>query len=228
MKKISKTLWGLVLIALGVLLALRAFHLLDFSLFFDGWWTLFIIIPCGIGLLTDRDKTSDLIGLLVGVLLLLWRQDLLEGISVWQLILAGIVLVVGVGVLIKVVGGKTDDEKIKRAEESQPKGEGGYAAFSGTNVNYDNQVFEGTELTALFGSVRCDLTRATVEKDCVIQVSAVFGGVVILLPDNVNVKVNVGAIFGGVSSSQREKQVQEGLPTVYLKGSAMFGGVKVQ
>ncbi len=29
---------------------------------FDGWWTLFIIVPCAIGLITDRDKTGSIIG----------------------------------------------------------------------------------------------------------------------------------------------------------------------
>ncbi|MEE1115844.1 MAG: hypothetical protein UH851_03185, partial [Clostridia bacterium] len=36
--------------------ALNAFNITDIDVFFDGWWTLFIIIPCAIGLFTEREK----------------------------------------------------------------------------------------------------------------------------------------------------------------------------
>ena len=39
-------IWGIVLVTLGVLLGGRAAGLFEFDIFFDGWWTLFIIIPC--------------------------------------------------------------------------------------------------------------------------------------------------------------------------------------
>ena len=44
MKKISKVLWGIVLISVGVIFALNAFGITDIEIFFDGWWTLFIIV----------------------------------------------------------------------------------------------------------------------------------------------------------------------------------------
>ena len=45
MKRISSVLWGVVLIAVGVVLALNAFEITSINLFFDGWWTLIIIVP---------------------------------------------------------------------------------------------------------------------------------------------------------------------------------------
>ena len=47
LKKTGNILWGVLIIALGALLALKAF-LPEFDIFFDGWWTLFIIVPCAI------------------------------------------------------------------------------------------------------------------------------------------------------------------------------------
>ena len=46
MKNITKILWGTALIAVGGIIALNAFGITDIELFFDGWWTLFIIVPC--------------------------------------------------------------------------------------------------------------------------------------------------------------------------------------
>ena len=70
MKKTKGIIWGLVIIALGVLWGLNEANVLSFTLFFDGWWTLFIIIPSLIGLITDKDKKGSLICLAIGVLLL--------------------------------------------------------------------------------------------------------------------------------------------------------------
>ena len=50
MKNINKILWGTTLIAVGGIIALNAFGIADIELFFDGWWTLFIIVPCLVGI----------------------------------------------------------------------------------------------------------------------------------------------------------------------------------
>ena len=55
MMKIGNILWGIVLIGLGIVLGINALSIAYIDIFFDGWWTLFIIIPCFIGLFSDRD-----------------------------------------------------------------------------------------------------------------------------------------------------------------------------
>ena len=78
MKKASNLLWGIILVAVGVILAMNALGFASIDIFFDGWWTLFIIVPCAIGLFTDYDKTGHLIGICIGVFLLLCCQDILN------------------------------------------------------------------------------------------------------------------------------------------------------
>ena len=64
MKKISSIIWGIVLIAAGALFALNALNITDIDIFFDGWWTLFIIVPCAVGLFTEYEKTGNIIGII--------------------------------------------------------------------------------------------------------------------------------------------------------------------
>ena len=71
MIKLSKILWGAALILVGGIFALNAFGITDITVFFDGWWTLFIIVPCFIGIFSEREKTGNIIGFLIGVFLLL-------------------------------------------------------------------------------------------------------------------------------------------------------------
>ena len=71
MKKTANWLWGFVLIALGVILGINALGIAHINIFFPGWWTLFIIVPCAIGLFTDEHKGGATFGLVLGICLLL-------------------------------------------------------------------------------------------------------------------------------------------------------------
>ena len=53
---------GLILIILGVIIGLNTFGITSIDIFFDGWWTLFIIIPAILGLSKEKDKTGNIIG----------------------------------------------------------------------------------------------------------------------------------------------------------------------
>lgn len=67
MNNFSKILWGIVFVILGIIIALNALDITNINLFFSGWWTLFIIIPCLIGLFNDEneEKTGNLVGLII-------------------------------------------------------------------------------------------------------------------------------------------------------------------
>lgn len=93
MKKASKILLGILLIAVGVIFALNAFQITHINVFFDGWWTLFIIVPCLFGLFTEQDKTGNLVGILIGVFLLLWRQGILKFSLIWKLAIPAIIII---------------------------------------------------------------------------------------------------------------------------------------
>ena len=53
MNKMSNLLWGFVFIIVGVIFGLNALETTYINIFFDGWWILFIIVPCFIGLFKD-------------------------------------------------------------------------------------------------------------------------------------------------------------------------------
>ena len=95
------------------------------------------------------------------------------------------------------------------------------------NIRPENEEFNGAEMTAVFGGVECDLRNAVIEKDCVIEATAIFGGIDVFLPKNVNVKINSNSLFGGVSGKNRQNS-EENTVTVYINGTAVFGGVEIK
>lgn len=227
MKTVNKILWGIVLILIGVILALNAFGITDIHLFFDGWWTLFIIIPCFIGIFNEREKTGNIIGLCIGVFLLLCCQNILSFTKLWKLAVPAIIVIIGLKLILNAVFG---EKAVKLLESTKSNGENvriGCATFSGQNLNFNGEVFNGAELTAVFGEVRCDLTHAIIEKDCAITATGIFGGITIFVPDTVNVKITSNSIFGGVSEKYHRPAAQNAV-TVYINAACIFGGVEIK
>ena len=75
MKDKKKIIWGIVWIAVGIFVALNWFNVINVDIFFDGWWTLFIIVPGVIGLITEKDKFGNFVVIGIGVMFLLWQRD---------------------------------------------------------------------------------------------------------------------------------------------------------
>lgn len=195
--------------------------------FFDGWWTLIIIIPCLIGLFTDREKTGNLIGICIGVFLLLCCQDIISFDILWKLLLPAIIIFIGIKLIFNGLFGNKSSEILKSMKERGAELKNGSATFSETNVSFDGEVFQGAELNAVFGSVKCDLCTAVIQQDCVINASAIFGGIDIIVPDNVNIKINSNSVFGGVSNKKHDKPKDNDY-TLYINATCMFGGVDIK
>ena len=224
MRDIKKIVIGAVILAAGVLFALNALNVTDIDIFFPGWWTLFIIIPSGIGLITDKDKTGSAIGLAVGVVLLLWQLDIVNLSLVWELIVVAILVAVGIKLIVG--GTKKSNSGDGATVNISVDAPSGCAIFGGKEMNFDGQVFEGTELTAVFGGVECDLSGAIIKNDCKIKTTAIFGGVDIILPKGVNVSVSSTSIFGGTDDAYVREPASE--VTVYIETVSVFGGVDLK
>lgn len=225
MNKISSILWGLVLVALGVIFGLNALEITSIDIFFDGWWTLFIIVPCLIGLITDKDKTGSLIGLLIGTLLLLAIRDIISFEIISKLALPIILVIIGLSIIFKNTITTKINKKIKELTNNELFSY--TATFSGENVKFPNKEFIGANINAVFGGVDMDLRNSIITKEAVINTSAIFGGVNILVPNDINVIVKSTSIFGGTDNKVNNTDT-ENRPTIYINAFNLFGGVEVK
>lgn len=223
--KTSNILWGAFFIILGLGFAGNAFNMWNFNIFFDGWWTLFIIIPCGISLIQNGFKISNLIGLMIGIMLLLAAQGVVEGNVLGKLIVPFIFVLIGLSMIFKNLfrgehGGHIDIKYQGGNSEHS-------AIFSGGRYQVTGEKFMGTTMNAIFGGVDLDLRNAIIDEDVVINATAVFGGINIYVPSNVKVKVSNVPIFGGVDNKAFNSP-DPNAPTIYLNSTCMFGGIDIK
>ncbi len=258
----------------------------DFTIFFDGWWTLFIIIPCFCGLFGKGGaKVGNLIGIAIGLFLLLAAQGVLRGEKLWALLVAVICVLIGVNLIFpkkktentsgasethtdrfdrgrNETVNHTSDATVERFTDAEVVEEGTFAGaqelqtssaeqfresektyenvgdtdkivcsavFSGREIRVDNSYFNGADLSALFGGIDMNLKNAMVQRNVTIDVKAVFGGIDIIMPPDVRVVVDVTPILGGVENGTRTPLgADENTPTVFIRGTCLFGGVEVK
>lgn len=225
MNKISNILWGIVLIIIGVIFGLNALEITDINIFFDGWWTLFIIIPSFIDLFKRGEKTGSIISLVIGIALLLACRGLLNIGLLFKLIVPIILVIVGLSLVFKDTFNYKVKEAVKKLNEN--KSEEYCSTFSSQTLDFSNTEFKGTTLTAVFGGIKCNLKDAILEEDSVINVSAIFGGVTIYTSNDINVKIVSNSIFGGVSDERRKKN-KGSEKTLYVNATCIFGGVEIK
>ena len=225
MKKISNLLWGLIFIIVGVVFGLNALGISDINIFFDGWWTLFIIVPCFIGLFNDDDKSGNLIGLIIGACLLLGCLDVIEFEIIWKLMVPFILVMIGLSFIFKDMLNSKIKKDIKKLNKNDLKE--CCACFSSQDLDFSNEEYKGSSLTAVFGGIKCNLEDAIIKEDVVINTTSIFGGITIYVPKDVNVKVSSTSIFGGVSDERKDK-VKDSKHTIYVNATTMFGGVEIK
>ena len=223
MDKINRILWGLVFIVLGIIIALNVFNIIDFNIFFRGWWTLFIIVPCFIGLFdnTNESKMGNIVGLVIGVLLLLMCNNLIRFDIIIKLFIPAIFVIIGLYLIL----GSSINSKVKEKINSTNKDnlESIVATFAEKNEKPNK--FNGAKVDAIFGSVYLDLSESSIKNESVIVATGIFGSVNIKVPEDTQVIIKSTPIFGGVSNKSKGKNEKK---IIYIEAYAVFGSVDIK
>lgn len=222
MKKTAGLVTGLFLIACGVIYILGVFGIADISFSLDGWWTLFIIIPCVNGLLTGEDKLGSLVGIFIGVALLLGARDVYEYDKAWKMILPVIIIVLGIKLVAKTFAPQKDASRTEGERKER------LAAFGSQAVDYSDEEITVAKIGAVFGGTKCNLKNAKISDGSRIDLLCAFGGADILVPENVNIKINVFSLFGGISDKRAVKDNCEDNVTLIINGFCIFGGADIK
>ena len=228
MKKTSNLIWGLLFILIGLSIGLNTLDIVSFNILFDGWWTLIIIIPCLIGLINNEDKTGDIIGLLIGVALLLNAQGIISFDIIWKLAAPLILVIIGLSIILKGNKDSKTDVAIKKINSNDNEKTSVCSTFSSQNIKLNKEKINNLELNAIFGGIEYDLRNGVIKEDIVINVTAIFGGIDIIVPDDVNVKIKSTSIFGGASNKKQLMDDKEKKHTIYINASCVFGGVDIK
>ena len=239
MQTSNNRIWlGVILIVLGALFVLDnfGFFYFDFHPLIFSWHTIFLII----GIVLVVNHKNSFIGYiflgigLIGILHHFPYFFFLDFGSLWPLIF----LALGVWLLLNRGNSHHHEyykiqDNIQNAAPGQQTNFSSYdlidevAVFNTVRRTIDSQNFRGGKITTMFGGAKLDLTNAKLAPgENSLEVSAIFGGVNIRVPQNWKVLVNVTSIFGGFDDKRFVKTTpaDENQGILIIKGAAIFGG----
>jgi len=103
--------------------------------------------------------------------------------------------------------------------------------FSGGERQIVSQNFKGGKLTAVFGGMEIDLTKARLAPGRnELEIACVFGGATIVVPDSWYVTIEVTPVLGGFSDSRK---ISPGISVdpssqLVIRGAVVFGGGEIK
>lgn len=159
----------------------------SFTVFFDGWWTLFITVPAVNDMVNRGFKTENIITFVCGTVLFLSLQDFSSQGAVWKIAFPIIILIIGLSIAYKGYTSKKNDTGFTLT-----------AVFSKNEATAE----EGEEIKdfsclALFGNAVIDLTKAQLTEETNISIVSVFSTVTLLLPEDTYTDAKGLLLFGG-------------------------------
>lgn len=101
--------------------------------------------------------------------------------------------------------------------------------FGAVRKNIVSKHFRGGDIVAFMGGADINLSQADIQGEVVLDVTAVFGGVKIVLPGNWKVVSEMSAVFGGIEDKRQilqESVVADKL--LVLRGTSVFGGIEIK
>ena len=229
--------FGLMLIIVGLLWVLHNTGVLVLPI--RVWWPL-ILIFIGLMHLVHHRRIFDFFGWLMmglGVLFLLITNGFVDKEEAWKywpvlLVILGLTIIFqrGTGCTPgfrhRIACAKKEDEPLQESSGSEDLIKLNMM-FGGLHKKITSTHFKGGSISVIFSGVEIDLRSAELaEEGAVLDISAIFGGVELRLPESWVVETHGSAILGGVNSKYANTEDNQGKRLV-IKASAIFGGVEI-
>jgi predicted membrane protein len=245
-KNSGKALGGLVIVIIGLAFLLNNLGL-DIPNWIFSFWSLLIVLGIFIGVRRNFKGIGWLILVLIGSYNTIDRMgfdfDLSKyALGVGLVILGGFLIIRsngGTGIKMKKkMRDRFKDQQATTADgiEFKAADKGAFdndiidvvAVFGGNTQTVYSKNFKGGDISAVFGGADIIMTQADFTETASLDVTAIFGGIKLIVPHHWAIKSNVTAIFGSVEDKRSHLTPGEIQKTLILEGTAMFGGIEIK
>lgn len=218
---VSKIAIGTVLVLLGiVLLGFNMKLIPDHLWHYIMTWQLILIVTGIIMLLGRNSKMTGLILIIIGGIFYISKFTGYD-FNFFKIAFPLIFIFIGLSIIFK--------RKQLSPRNKFLKNTSGYldetAIFSGSEIIYTEELFQGGNITAIFGGYHLDLTKTNLPLGTTfLDITAVFGGVEIVVPEKWKVTIKTTSVFGAFEDKRHNKIVFDSERELAIIGTAVFGG----
>lgn len=242
----GKIAGGLAIVFFGVVYLLKqlGYHIPSYLL---SWQMILIVIGIVVLIKHKFSKFHGYLMIIIGKLFLLaeWYPKLINV----KIILPVAIIIVGLAIVFlsnRRFGKhhrrkqRFTRENWKQIHEAQQRGFSYYkyneddfidsvSFFGGINKTIISKTFKGADIVSFFGGTDINLSQADFQGRIVIDVTNIFGGTTLTIPNNWEVISEVASIFGAFEDKrpQYQREENEESKVIILRGTCMFGGIEI-
>jgi predicted membrane protein len=224
----NRVIIGVILVFAGLFLAIRNTGFFpDFIDHVIFSWPMLLVIIGLVMTLGSTEKTGGIIVMAVGgffMIPLVFR----ETFHMYNMFWPSIFIIIGV---IFIVTRRRGWNSVKTKGMIGDDYIDYVNVFSGGERQIVSQNFRGGKVSAVFGGIELDLTKARMAPGRnEIEIACVFGGATIIVPDNWYVTIEVTPVLGGFSDSRKLSpgRTVDSTSQLVLRGAVVFGGGEVK
>lgn len=217
----TKLVFGLAVVALGVLFTLHNLELVDADDYFIYWPVLLIAV--GLANLVSSKRQWAFVGVTVGIGLwiLLYNLEVTD-LEPWPFFWPAVLVLIGTNLVLGALR-RPRAEQIEAEEVVNS-----FAVWSGIERKVGSPNFQGGDLTAIMGGCEIDLRDSKiVDGTPTLHVFAFWGGIDVVVPKEWRVDFRVLPLLGGAGDETRSPESAQA-PTLVVRGMAIMGGVDVK
>lgn len=224
----NRVIIGVILVLAGLFLVIRNTGI--FPDFIDNVifsWPMLLITIGVVMTLGASEKTAGIIVMAVGgffMIPLIFR----ETFHMYNMFWPSIFIIIGV---IFIASKRRGWNSITSKETAGDDYIDYVNVFSGGERQIISQNFQGGKISAVFGGIELDLTKAKLAPGVsLLEIACVFGGATIIVPDEWSVTIEVTPVLGGFNDSRKlipGRQTDE-TRRLLIKGAVVFGGGEVK
>lgn len=223
----SRILIGVGIIGFGILMLFDNLGYLEFWHVFKLYWPA-ILIVIGFSYLFRKLWLSAFFFAVIGGLLIALNLDIIDG-NLWTYIIPLGVIFIGLGLLLPATARRSRMNN-ENYYQDQRDVMNQAAILGGSMKKVTTQNFVGGDILAVLGGATLDLRTADLaKKEAHLEITAVMGGVDILIPEDWQVDVRVTSIFGGIGDRRPtldKDRINE--KTLIIHGMCFFGGLDIK
>ncbi|HZK07947.1 MAG TPA: DUF5668 domain-containing protein [Bacteroidales bacterium] len=233
--------FAVIIIAAGIILLLAGLGIIPWEArrILISWPMLLIVVGISF-LFSGQQRVVGYVLLGVGGFFMINKFYLIHN-NFWQVIWPLVLIVIGVSIILKHNKTRQLLSNTERfTSDGEPIADGigqssdyidEVSIFSGSEKIITSRNFRGGKITSIFGGSEINLTQAQLAAgNNNLEITAIFGGSTLIVPPDWQIKVNVTAIFGGISD-KRYKRLDvtiDDTKILYISGLVLFGGGEIK
>jgi len=224
----NRTIIGVILVLVGLFLVMRNTGIFpDFIDYIVFSWPMLLVAIGLVMTLGASEKTSGVIVMAVGGFFLI-PMIFRETFHAYNMFWPSIFIIIGVIFIVTkrrgwnsvTSKGVVGDEYVDYVN-----------IFSGGERQIVSENFRGGKISAVFGGMELDLTKAKLAPGRnELEIACVFGGATLIVPDDWNISVEVTPVLGGFNDSRKliPGRTVDTTRQLVIKGAVVFGGGEIK